>query len=324
MSFARQSMMMLLMLATAFGCNRGSAPPDSVQKPSDTALPEVDPALIQYHQTVAIPTGLHEVRAIAVAPDGRLYVAGDKVIRVLSPDGKRQQDIPAQGVQCLAVGGADHRWPGRIYAATRDHVEVFAPEGKPLGTWKSLGDQALLTGLATAEDNVFAADAGNRVVWHYDADGKLKGRIGEHDAARKIPGLLVTSPYLDLVVGSDDLLYVVNPRRLRIEAYTFDGDLESSWGHGSTEIDGFFGCCNPAHLAILPDGRFVTAEKGVPRIKRYGRDGKFECVVAGPRQLGVVAADVATDRAGHILAIDPSSSSIRIFQHNAAKPGAKP
>ena len=34
----------------------------------------------------------------------------------------------------------------------------------------------------------------------------------------------------------------------------------------------FFGCCNPAQLAVLPDGRFVTAEKGIPRVKIYSRE----------------------------------------------------
>jgi len=35
------------------------------------------------------------------------------------------------------------------------------------------------------------------------------------------------------------------------------------WGKRSGIAD-FFGCCNPAHLALLPDGRFVTSGKGIP------------------------------------------------------------
>jgi hypothetical protein len=29
------------------------------------------------------------------------------------------------------------------------------------------------------------------------------------------------------------------------------------------------GCCNPACFALLSDGRIVTVEKGVPRIKVF-------------------------------------------------------
>jgi hypothetical protein len=186
-----------------------------------------------------------------------------------------------------------------------------------------LGEKALLTSLAAAEHDIFAADAGNRIVWHYDAAGELKGRIGDPDKARKIPGFLITSPHFDLAVGRDGLLYVVNPRALRIEAYTFQGDLEFSWGRSSPQIEGFFGCCNPAHFAVLSNGRFVTAEKGMPRVKIYSAQGKFECVVAGGKQMAVTAADVAADHRDRILILDPLAASLRIFERKQTGSGAE-
>jgi hypothetical protein len=33
---------------------------------------------------------------------------------------------------------------------------------------------------------------------------------------------------------------------------------------------------------LLPDGRYVTCEKGLPRVKVYTAAGDFESVVAGP------------------------------------------
>ena len=121
------------------------------------------------------------------------------------------------------------------------------------------------------ENNVFAADAGNRVVLRYDKSGKLAGRIGEKNKERNIPGLIIPSPYLGVVLAPDGLLRVNNTGRHRVEAYTVNGDLESSWGKPSNAIEGFCGCCNPIGLALLPDGRYVTCEKGLPRVKVYSR-----------------------------------------------------
>lgn len=298
------------------------APSDPAE--NEAAAADIDPALIQYEQTVAFPTGLHQVTALAVAHNDQIYVGGDKVIRRFSPDGKQEAQFALAGEpKCLAVGSSEHVTPGRIYVGMADHVEVFDPSGQRLATWKTLGEKAIVTSIAAADRAVFVADAGNRIVWHYGVSGELRGRIGDPNQALKIPGFLITSHYFDLAVGVDDLLYVVNPRALRLEGYTFTGDLELFWGKGSPTIEGFFGCCNPAHFAVLPDGRFVTAEKGSPRIKIYSPQGKFQCVVAGPRQVGVTVADVAADSRARILALDPSAASVRIFEPVKTSSGEK-
>jgi hypothetical protein len=124
------------------------------------------------------------------------------------------------------------------------------------------------------------------------------------------------------------LLRVANPGARRIETWTFDGNRLGQWGQASADIEGFFGCCNPANFAVLPDGRFVTVEKGIPRIKVYSREGKFECVVATPRTLTPTATaaeetreehqvkvfDVAADSRGRILVLDPTAKTIRVFE----------
>ncbi len=80
----------------------------------------------------------------------------------------------------------------------------------------------------------------------------------------------------------------------------------------------FFGCCNPAHFAVLSDGRFVTAEKGLPRIKIYSPQGKFECVVAGQEQFPSIAADLAVDNHDRILVLDSNKSRILVFEPKTA------
>ncbi|OHB82728.1 MAG: hypothetical protein A2V98_16045 [Planctomycetes bacterium RBG_16_64_12] len=289
----------------------------------------IDPALIRYDQTHEIPAGMQEARAVDVGPEDRIYVAGDKAIHVFGSTGTRLATITLDGrPTCLAVGGAEHAFPGRAYVGVGRNVEVLDAEGRPAGTWEIPGKKAYPTSIAAATDDVFVADYANQVVLRYDVSGKVIGRIGRRDKERGIPGLVIPSPFFDVAVGPEGLVWVVNPGALRLEAYTFDGDLELFWGEAKAEVEGFFGCCNPAHFALLPDGRFVTAEKGLLRVKVYTADGGFDCVVAGPEQLdspaGVggrsridhefKAVDVAADSHGRILVLDLAAGKVRIYE----------
>ncbi len=287
-------------------------------------LAKIDPNLILYEETGAIGTGFKVARGIAVGFDGHVYVAGDKSIRVVFgshwlPDDIKLADMP----MCLTVTG-----DGKIYVGFKDHVEIYDGQGKRLATWQSLGDDAVLTSIAVSKNDVFVADAGNRIVVHYDTAGKLINRIGARDKDKNIPGFVVPSPYFDLAVARDGLLRVTNPGNHRIEAYTFEGDLEFSWGQFSAGVKGFCGCCNPVNFAILQDESFVTCEKGLVRIKIYDPAGVFVGAVAGPEQLvqegtsricetaaecQTGSFDVAVDTRGRIFVLDTIKNVVRIF-----------
>jgi len=111
------------------------------------------------------------------------------------------------------------------------------------------------------------------------------------------------------------VLWVTNPGRHRVEAYAFDGSPRESFGESGAAIEEFCGCCNPTHLALLPDGRLVTSEKGLPRVKVMRPSGELDCVVAGGERLaaGVVGLDLATDAAGRVLVLDPKQRAVRVF-----------
>jgi hypothetical protein len=81
------------------------------------------------------------------------------------------------------------------------------------------------------------------------------------------------------------------------------------------DIEGFCGCCNPTHLAARADGAWVTAEKGIPRVKLYAREGRLLGVVAAPDQFaeGRVVADLAVDDAGRVLVLEKGAARIRVF-----------
>jgi len=290
---------------------------------------EIDPALVRYRQTSEIPVGLDDPRAVAVGPEDRIFVAGDKAVRSFSPAGDFLTEwIFDAEPQCLAVGSSDHVEPGCVYVGMKDSVEVRRTETDPSARWPSPGERTVITSIAVAENDVFVADAGNKIVWHYDAEGKLLGRIGRRDPDRQIPGFVIPSPHFDVAMAPDGLLRVVNPGMHRIEAYTLEGHLELSWGERGTAIEKFCGCCNPAAMAVLPDGRIVTGEKGIPRVKVYGVLGEFEGVVVGPNTLAprpgsteetraehkLRPVDLAADSGGRILVLDPGAGLVRVFE----------
>lgn len=288
-------------------------------------LAHVDPNLILYEESAGpIQTGFSEAHGIAVDSDDSIYVAGDRAIRVFGQNGNLLREIElADAPRCLAVAIDD-----TIYAGLKDHVEVYNAQGQRQASWDSLGSDAILTSIALMKDNIFVADAGNRIIVHYDRAGNMLKTIGEKDPERNIPGFVIPSAYFDLAVSGDGLLRAVNPGRLRIEAYTMDGDFEFSWGRSSMDIDGFSGCCNPVNIAVLPDGGFVTCEKGLVRVKVYDSEGRFGGVVASPGQLvedgehkicilpeqcQAGGFDVAVDSEGRVFVLDTIKNIVRTF-----------
>ncbi len=297
------------------------------------ALTKVDPALLIYEASgKPIVSGFTQSSAVATATNSpsRIYVAGDNSIKVFSDEGVVIDQIKLEGVpRCLAISN-----DGAIYVGLRGHVEVYDRQKKQLASWPSLGDKAVLTSIAVYKDSVFVADAGNRVVVRYDKAGNIVNHIGTKDEGRGIGGFVIPTPYFDLAVGNDGLLRVVNPGRHLIEAYTFNGDLEFSWGTRSAGIEGFCGCCNPVNFAMLDDDSFITCEKGLTRVKLYDADGVFAGVVAGPEQLleagqaricdlpaqcRVGGFDVAVSTDGRVFVLDTIKNIVRVFNRIKTK-----
>lgn len=265
---------------------------------------KTDPSLIGYRQAGRIETGFKLPRAIAIGPEGKLFVAGDRSVRTFDKKGRRLTEFKPSGLPlCLSITSDG------VYVGLKSHVEIYDAEGVLKSAWDRLGSEAVLKSIAVVEGAVFAADAGRRIVVRFDSDGKVVRHIGKKDPSKDIPGFVVPSPYFCLRIAPDGRLRVANPGRHQIETYTFDGELEHAWGKPSMAIDGFCGCCNPVSFAMQPDGQYITAEKGLTRVKTCDADGVFQKVVAGPEHFPdatkTCAADALTDctRAGLDVAV---------------------
>jgi hypothetical protein len=306
------------------GLSRDACGLSSASQP-DLSQARIDPELIKYEEAdKPVSTGLTEARALTVDASGTMYVSGDQAIKVIDPLGNlRETHALTVAPRCLALSDKE------FYIGTRDRIVVADKSGRVQATWPGLGDKAVVTGIARDDEHVYVADAGHRIVWCFDRKGRLIRRIGDKNAEKDIPGFVVPSPYFDLAMGPDGLLWIANPGRHQVEAYTAKGDREFSWGRFGNNLDDFTACCNPMNLAIMTDGSFITCEKGVLRIKVYDSRGMLTGVVAGPEQLSVgkwsisetparrqhVRFVVAADKPGHVYVLDRDRSVVRIFSH---------
>lgn len=248
---------------------------------------EIDPDLVRFEPVQRFPVPRPDPRRLAIDSEDQLHVAAGRYVVTLDRGGDRLNELACTApVRCVAVGE-----DGARYVGLRDHVELFDRRGQRLAVWDSIPGRPFLSGLALDENELFIADSGNRLIWRHDRNGRLLGRIGERDPKRDIAGLVLPSPYLDVVIAPDGLVRVNNPGRHRVEAYTVDGALEFFWGRASAAIDGFCGCCNPVAIDVMRDGRTLTFEKGMPRVKVYSATGEFESVVAGPSHFGNATSD---------------------------------
>lgn len=323
-AFFGQSAATLTVLGV-IAAQRGQAAEKSARNPfayDISRLQKTDSKLVAYEETARWKAPHPEARRLAIGHDDTLYICSGHYVTAMNKAGERGPEIAlAEPPRCVAPAG-----DGAVFVGLRDHVEVFDAKGARKTTWDSPGKKPWLTGLAVTRNDVFVADAGNRVLLRYDKSGKLVRRIGERDKDRNIPGFIIPSPFFDVEMARDGLLRVNNPGRHRVEMYTADGDFEGSWGTVSMGITGFCGCCNPINLALLPDGRYVTCEKGLPRVKVYGAEGQFESVVAGvetfaengkvcgPSDCTAGGLDAVVDSRGQIIILDFVTGDVRVMK----------
>lgn len=270
----------------------------------------VEKNLITYTETLDLQLNDSEKKGIAFA-GGTIWLVADNYLQAISPDGREllKSDLP-ESPGCIAVGGS------RLYIGFRNRIRVYDTGGVVLAVWDSLEQNTLLTSLAVRDSFIFAADAGRRRVLRYKTDGTFLGDFEGKRDANDLHGFILPSPYFDLAITPDGELWVVNPGKHAFENYSFSGNLRGYWEKASSGIEGFSGCCGPAHMAAMPDGSFATSEKGIVRIKIHKASGELASVVAPPNLFpgGSVAPDLAVDEDNVIYALDFERKMIRIFK----------
>ena len=281
----------------------------------DSATEESFVPTVPYRLATTQSPGLDGLQGIAVDAAGRIYLAHAAGVAVLDSAWRRVADLPTPGAAMAVAVSAD----GRVFVAGRQQVTVFGPQGEMLATWGTAGQKAgqlsLVTGIAVSDNNVWLADAGNRVVHRFDATGDFVAGFGLRDAATGAPGIICPSPHLDCTVDADGSLWTANPGRWRVEHYDLNGRLVGAWGRQGPGPREFQGCCNPSNLHLLSGGGFVTSEKGIARVKVHSADGEVVAVLGKEFFAeGSVGLDLASDAAGRIYVVEPERGQVLVFE----------
>lgn len=265
----------------------------------------------KYFESESFSPEIPDFYGIVTDENNNFYIAGRGAVLIYSPQFTLTKRITTgKDAYCICLDKELN-----IYLGMQGHIEIWDTAGNQVDSWSQYAENSILTSVAVVDSSVYVADAGAKVVLRYSLDGQLIKEIGRKDTLKGIPGFIIPSAYFDLLIGREQELWVVNPGRHEFEQFKPDGSLNSVWGEGSMTLEGFCGCCNPSHAAILSDGRFVTSEKGIVRVKIYKPDGSFDCLVAGPDKFdeGTTDLDITIDSNDRIVILDPFRKKVRIF-----------
>lgn len=243
--------------------------------------------------------------SVTVSPSGKIYLGGDSFVKCLSQELSTEWTV-----------STDHRitsisvWGDTVYASTPETIILILTDGRIAGEWGPYETGSIITSISADKRLVAFADAGNKIVYILKKDGELYSMIG-HDT----PEFIIPSPYFDLALHNNKL-FIANTGKRLIETWTVDGKKLSEFGQPGTAPEAFCGCCNPSHFAVVPQG-FVTAEKGINRIKILGPEGHFiEFVSSSNNFTPTVPLDVASSDGKIIYAANSVNSTLYLFERN--------
>jgi hypothetical protein len=303
--------------------------------------------------------------------DDKFYIGDENPpsIYEFSFKSKSVRTIPLPSTpMAITISDSDQLFAGQLIVAHSDRIAVYTMGGDFRFSWNLPDAKSAVWSLAVTGDSIFAADTGQRVVYQFDEKGTLLKTLGQPSAKKTtqnnnnknnnnnnsssnnnlsdlesietFPGFSVyLSPITLTVSRKTGLIHVTNPGQHRVETFTSDGYWEPSlsWGNASGDLAGFVGCCNPVSISTLSDGRIVTAEKFVTRVKVFyshiqrGMGRRLDCVVAGPEVLDRQPPNIpqlvsfhlpaseagrpvwVTTRGNDVIVFDPTMRVLRYF-----------
>jgi sugar lactone lactonase YvrE len=253
-----------------------------------------------------------------VAVDGtdQVVALGDGHVRVFTAGGEPvRQWLAGSGAECLTVGP-----DGRVYIAGAGRVDVFESGGRRVGGFQ-FGDPAKppsVSAIAVHGPDMLVADASARIIRRFDATGRQRNLIGDQG---KTKTFMLPNGRLDVNVDAAGVVRATDTGRHQVTSWALDGTPIAKFGKfGMQDPADFVGCCNPINVATTPDGKVVTSEKMVARVKVFEPDGRLLAVI-GTEHFDRMCTQIhlAVDSKGRILAADPVRRRIQVF--SPAAPG---
>lgn len=245
-----------------------------------------------------------QLLSVAVSGNGNLYLGGKSFLACYnnSLDLLWRIEMPDK-ITAVSVCG------DTVYAASENIIHLVNNEGEIITEWGPYESRSLITSISATGKNIGFADSGNKRIFILDKTGEVVSMAGHSGNKFVIP-----SPYFDVALSDDGFFYAANTGYRRIETWTLEGLKKGQFGEAGTAPEAFCGCCNPAHFALIPQG-FVTAEKGINRIKILDHQGAFvEYVSSRNTFTPSVPLDIASADGKTIYAANPDDSKLYVFK----------
>ena len=292
---------------------RGSKPERKGKNPYAYDVEEyrtVDSSLILYKEIRSIELGESILPMAIDYYHGLIYLAVDSAWMTITAGGSQSGFYPLDDTPGVIHVAADG-----VYIGFRHQAARFNFDGELVLLFDSLGSGSVITSLVSNETDLLIADAGNRKIHRFSKEGTLLNAFEGKRNDQDLHGFIIPSPYFDVAISPDGELWAANTGMHSLENYTPEGTLRGYWVSSAITLEGFSGCCNPAHFDILPDGTFLTSEKGLVRIKLYKPSGELIGVVAGPDLFdGERAPEITFSPEGTIFALDFNRNAVRVFE----------
>jgi DNA-binding beta-propeller fold protein YncE len=257
---------------------------------------------------------LPQVSSLAVGKDDFLVVASRDKVFIYDPakeQSVRSFDSGLTNITAVATDGEtiyvftrkteikDMEYQGRKYKRAIPVGAIckkFAWDGAPAGDLE-LKDLKDVINAKVVAGKIYIADfGGSHTVRVFDAKtGAALAAIGKD--LRLCCGILdfaVDPKTGDVIIG--------NLGAFKVERYSPEGRLKSSFGQRGEKLESFQGCCNPVSAGVLPDGNLVVVEKDPSRVKVYTPEGKMLGTFKNLKELvkGCSQVSVAVDSKGRV------------------------
>ena len=230
-------------------------------------------------------SGFRAPMDIALAPDGRIYVANRSW--EYRPDGVRVTMLTVDEDyigQFSSYGDGDGQmiWPSSVALDSSQNVyitddylnriSVFDKDGQFLSKWGTAGsgdgqlDQPYCIRF-DKEDNAYISDSGNNRIQKFSKDGRFLSKFGQQGSG---PGQF-NLPW-GITIDNEGNVLVADWRNDRIQKFNSDGQYLSDFGSSGTAV----GLLNrPTGVAVDKDGDVYVADWMNDRVQVFTSDGRY-------------------------------------------------
>lgn len=266
-----------------------------------------------------------------VAVNGRVFVGDTVARRVFVFDFPRKSfgEVGAEGMGRLAkpLGMAADQ-VGHLYVCdgAAKRVNVYGLDGAYMMSIGSADDFQRPSSVAASADGsrIYVLDTGgvksqDHRIRVYDAAGKHLfdiGRRGANDGEFNLP--------LDVTVGPDGRVYVVDAGNFRVQVFSPDGQFLMKFGAAGRRPGQF---SHPKGIAVDSDGKIFVADTGFANFQIFDSQGQVLMFIGTRSERGgpgefLLPAGIAVDVDGRIYVVDQFFRKVDVFRPASLPAGA--